>query len=46
MLEGVRAKVRIAPLNAARTAQRAIRTSPAPDTFNHALTTRLTLREP
>jgi hypothetical protein len=35
MLEGVRTKVRIAPLNAARTAQRAVPTSRAPDTFNH-----------
>jgi hypothetical protein len=37
MLEGVRTKVRIAPLNAARTAQRAVPTSRAPDTSHPIL---------
>src|SRR5579864_5741821 len=37
MLDGSRTKVRIAPLNASRTAQRAVPTNPAPDTFNHTL---------
>ena len=35
MLDGLKTKVCIAPLNAARTAQRAVPTNPALDKFNH-----------